>query len=366
MAVDMSMPILIVDDYKTMLRIIRNLLKQLGFENVDEATDGSQALQKLRQKPYSLVISDWNMEPMTGLQLLKEVRADSKLKETPFIMVTRGIQEGERDRRQAGGGQQLHRQAVQRRYAEGQADVRDRHLLKPGRTDRRGTRAGRIQIVSSKSPTAIRGRSPAPWPPPAVRSAARRWRPSSPKSSAPWRGGDLSAVDLKVYGELEDLALYIRNARAEIAAIRPSEIQSRDIPTATDELDAVVGATEKATGEILDCAEQIQTIAEGLEDAAAKDQLVTLVTNIFEASNFQDITGQRITKVVKTLKHIEAKIDALVEAMGEEADGAQGTKAPATDMSEPADDETLPQWSAVAGRRRSTRTRSTGCLAEFD
>jgi len=88
MAVDMSMPILIVDDYKTMLRIIRNLLKQLGFENVDEATDGSQALQKLRQKPYSLVISDWNMEPMTGLQLLKEVRADSKLKETPFIMVT--------------------------------------------------------------------------------------------------------------------------------------------------------------------------------------------------------------------------------------------------------------------------------------
>jgi two-component system chemotaxis response regulator CheY len=88
MSVDMSMPILIVDDYKTMLRIIRNLLKQLGFENVDEATDGSQALQKLRQKPYSLVISDWNMEPMTGLQLLKEVRADSKLKSTPFIMVT--------------------------------------------------------------------------------------------------------------------------------------------------------------------------------------------------------------------------------------------------------------------------------------
>jgi two-component system chemotaxis response regulator CheY len=88
MSVDMSMPILIVDDYKTMLRIIRNLLKQLGFENVDEATDGSTALQKLRQKPYSLVISDWNMEPMTGLQLLKEVRADAKLKSTPFIMVT--------------------------------------------------------------------------------------------------------------------------------------------------------------------------------------------------------------------------------------------------------------------------------------
>ncbi len=88
MAVDMSTPILIVDDYKTMLRIVRNLLNQLGFHNVDEATDGSMALQKLREKHFGLVISDWNMEPMTGLQLLKEVRADMKLKNTPFIMVT--------------------------------------------------------------------------------------------------------------------------------------------------------------------------------------------------------------------------------------------------------------------------------------
>jgi len=88
MAVDMNMPILIVDDYKTMLRIIRNLLKQLGFDNVDEATDGGAALQKLREKQFGLVISDWNMEPMTGLQLLKEVRSDTKLKDTPFIMIT--------------------------------------------------------------------------------------------------------------------------------------------------------------------------------------------------------------------------------------------------------------------------------------
>jgi two-component system chemotaxis response regulator CheY len=88
MAVDMSMQILIVDDYKTMLRIVRNLLNQLGFNNVDEATDGSSALQKMRERNFGLVISDWNMEPMTGLQLLKEVRADMKLKGTPFIMVT--------------------------------------------------------------------------------------------------------------------------------------------------------------------------------------------------------------------------------------------------------------------------------------
>ena len=88
MAVDPSMPVLTVDDYKTMIRIIRNLLKQLGFANVDEAGDGSAALELMRQKDYGLVISDWNMEPMTGYELLREVRADDRLSRTPFIMVT--------------------------------------------------------------------------------------------------------------------------------------------------------------------------------------------------------------------------------------------------------------------------------------
>ncbi len=88
MAVDMKMNVLIVDDYATMLRIIKNHLKQLNFENVDEATDGSKALQMLKLKDYGLIISDWNMEPMTGLDLLKEVRKDEKLKKIPFIMVT--------------------------------------------------------------------------------------------------------------------------------------------------------------------------------------------------------------------------------------------------------------------------------------
>ena len=88
MAVDMNMNVLIVDDYKTMLRIIENLLKQLGFKNVVQATDGTAALKLLRDGNYGLVISDWNMQPMTGLQLLKEVRADDRLKATPFIMIT--------------------------------------------------------------------------------------------------------------------------------------------------------------------------------------------------------------------------------------------------------------------------------------
>jgi two-component system, chemotaxis family, chemotaxis protein CheY len=81
-------PVLIVDDYATMRRILRNLLSQLGFKDVDEAADGAQALQKLRDRAFGLVVSDWNMEPMTGLQLLQEVRADPKLKHLPFIMVT--------------------------------------------------------------------------------------------------------------------------------------------------------------------------------------------------------------------------------------------------------------------------------------
>ena len=88
MAVDLSMPVLVVDDYNTMIRIIRNLLRQIGFQDVDDANDGAAALARMREKKYGLVISDWNMEPMTGLQLLKEVRTDTKLKETPFIMVT--------------------------------------------------------------------------------------------------------------------------------------------------------------------------------------------------------------------------------------------------------------------------------------
>ena len=88
MAFDLSMPILVVDDYNTMIRIIRNLLKQLGFENVDDASDGSAALAKMQSKRYGLVISDWTMEPMTGYDLLREVRGGPEISKTPFIMIT--------------------------------------------------------------------------------------------------------------------------------------------------------------------------------------------------------------------------------------------------------------------------------------
>jgi two-component system chemotaxis response regulator CheY len=88
MAFDPSMSVLVVDDYNTMVRIIRNLLRQLGFVDIDDACDGEAALEKMRSKRYGLVISDWNMEPMTGYDLLRQVRADPNLEQTPFIMVT--------------------------------------------------------------------------------------------------------------------------------------------------------------------------------------------------------------------------------------------------------------------------------------
>lgn len=88
MAVDKSMSVLVVDDYKTMIRIVRGLLEQLGFRNIDDATDGVTALEKIQQNNYGLILSDWNMAPMTGFDLLKAVRADPRTRNTPFVMVT--------------------------------------------------------------------------------------------------------------------------------------------------------------------------------------------------------------------------------------------------------------------------------------
>jgi two-component system chemotaxis response regulator CheY len=88
MAVDPNMRILVVDDYNAMLRIMRNLLTQLGFTKIDDAANGSDALGKLRERRYDLVISDWNMDPMSGLELLQALREEPGLDRTPFIMVT--------------------------------------------------------------------------------------------------------------------------------------------------------------------------------------------------------------------------------------------------------------------------------------
>lgn len=85
---DFKLKVLVVDDFPTMRRIVKNLLKQLGFENIDEAEDGNMALNKMKSNSYGLVVSDWNMPNMEGIELLRNVRADAALKDTPFLMVT--------------------------------------------------------------------------------------------------------------------------------------------------------------------------------------------------------------------------------------------------------------------------------------
>jgi len=88
MGLDYNAPVLVVDDYKTMVKIVRHLLTQIGFTNIDDASNGAEALQKLQARAYGLVISDWNMEPMTGYELLQRTRSDTANPSVPFIMVT--------------------------------------------------------------------------------------------------------------------------------------------------------------------------------------------------------------------------------------------------------------------------------------
>lgn len=139
--------------------------------------------------------------------------------------------------------------------------------------------------------------------------------------------GDLNAADLRLYQELEALSDYIHAAKAEIASLRPQDIQNEFIASATDELDAIVGATETATNEILDAAEQIEALLPELSPELG-ERLTAATTRVYEACNFQDITGQRITKVVRALKHIEDRIEALVSAFGDEF---RAVKAPPED-----------------------------------
>lgn len=140
-------------------------------------------------------------------------------------------------------------------------------------------------------------------------------------------GGDMTGTDLKLYAELESLANYIKRAKHEIAAIQPADISTAHIPQATDELDAVVGATEEATNKIMDVCDQISAIA-GECAPEVNEKLVGCTTRIFEACNFQDITGQRITKVVQALKHIDAKVEALLNALGDEVGRSGGGAKP--------------------------------------
>lgn len=147
--------------------------------------------------------------------------------------------------------------------------------------------------------------------------------------------GDLTALDMQVHEEIQQLVGYIREVKKEVALIRPSKIKDEYIPEATDELDAIVNMTATATDTIL---EMVETVEAALPDMP-KEMSATLgdaVTRIYEACNFQDITGQRIKKIVEALKYIDEKIEQLALAVGHSEDDE-----PAPEDAKPVSDDDL-------------------------
>jgi chemotaxis protein CheZ len=180
--------------------------------------------------------------------------------------------------------------------------------------------------------------------------------------------GDVSAVNLKLYAEIEALSRYIANAKAEISQVRPDEIRSQHLPTATDELEAIVGATEQATNTIFEAVEGIEEIVTALDEPTAQ-KITDQVTRVYEACSFQDITGQRIAKVVSTLQQIESKVDALLEAFSEDAAHAQAArrKPAAETEATPEDAErALMNGPAAPGSDQVSQADIDALLASFD
>lgn len=178
--------------------------------------------------------------------------------------------------------------------------------------------------------------------------------------------GDLDATDIQLYMELESLANYIERAKHDIASLRPDEVTDEYIPSATDELDAIVGATAEATNSIMDATETIEKEIEVLPPDSA-EKLMEATTQIYEACGFQDITGQRITKVVTALKEIDEKVTALVEAFGKEIDRIKSRQPDekADDKQRPPTDEDLLHGPQLANEAR-TQEEIDALLASFD
>jgi len=178
--------------------------------------------------------------------------------------------------------------------------------------------------------------------------------------------GDLSAVNLKLYAEIEALSRFIAAAKAEIASVRPDEINSEHLPTATDELEAIVGATESATNTILEAMETLEPIGDALGGETGQ-KIADSVTQVYEACNFQDITGQRITKVVGALKQVEDKVDTLLAAFGEDAAAARRarTDAPAK-QTNANDDAALMNGPSAPGDAQVSQDDIDALLASFD
>ncbi|WP_372618659.1 protein phosphatase CheZ [Falsiroseomonas sp.] len=168
--------------------------------------------------------------------------------------------------------------------------------------------------------------------------------------------GDLSATEAALLAELEGLGRTVARAKQEIARLKVEDITESHIPTATDELDAIVDHTAQATNEILDCCEVLEGVAGRIaaEDAEA---LQGVITRIYEACSFQDITGQRIGKVVTALKAIEGRVASVTgrflegrgapEPVAEETEGrrlAEGPQLPGAGVSQAEIDRLLAEF----------------------
>lgn len=176
--------------------------------------------------------------------------------------------------------------------------------------------------------------------------------------------GDLTANDLELYNEIEALARYIHAAKADIAALRPDELKDDYLPIAADELDAIVQATEGAANTIMDAAEQLEGLMDKVDPDIA-NAIMDATTQIYEACGFQDIAGQRTTKVVKALKDIEEKIDALVEAFGSEIEKFKRDNPADKEPEGPVTDEDLLYGPQLVDKAQ-TQEEIDALLASFD
>ena len=170
--------------------------------------------------------------------------------------------------------------------------------------------------------------------------------------------------ELKLFSELQDLANYIQMAKTEIALLRPDEVKEDFLPAATDELDAIIAATANATNNIMDAVEDIENVIE-IIDGEPAERLTAATTAIYEACGFQDITGQRITKVVKTLKDIEEKVEALVKVFGDEIERVKSAQPKKQKKDDPISDEDLLHGPQTTDKAKS-QDEIDALLASFD
>lgn len=172
--------------------------------------------------------------------------------------------------------------------------------------------------------------------------------------------GDISAATAEVGLELKELVRYIEDVKGELSNIRPEQIHGEHIPKATGQLEAIVEATAEAADTILTAAEDIEAIADGLPEKTG-DALRDITTRIFQASSFQDLTGQRITKVIKSLHEIEIKVISLLRALGY-LDSVRLSEAP---VETPDDEDDLLRGPAMPGEG-NTQDDIDALLASFD